>query len=80
MSRRIRDAMVAFAEQGCRFLAPVFVGDQITPHFTVELIKIKSGKDMALTSSSRAEISVPRGHHSYFVRVRPSRDLNACVA
>jgi hypothetical protein len=60
MSRRIRDAMVAFAEQGCRFLALVFVGDQITPHFTVESIQIKSGKDTALValtsiSSTRLE-------------------------
>ena len=85
MSRRIRDAMVAFAEQGFRVLAPVFVGDQITPNFTVESIQIKSGKDTALVRFdidliNQAGISVLRGHHSYFIRVRPGTDLNASVA
>jgi len=75
MSRRIRDAMVAFAEQDCRFLAPVFVGDQVTTHFTVSSIERKPGKDMALVRFdirlvNQAGIVVLQGHHAYLLRLR----------
>lgn len=75
MSRRIRDAMVAFAEQGCRFLAPVFVGDQVTTHFTVSSIERKPGKDAALVRFdirliNQAGMTVLQGYHAYFLRLR----------
>jgi 3-hydroxybutyryl-CoA dehydratase len=76
MSRRIRDSMVAFAEQECRFLAPVFVGDQVTPHFTVASIQQKPAKGAALVRFdvrlvNQTKTLVLQGHHTYLLRLRP---------
>jgi 3-hydroxybutyryl-CoA dehydratase len=76
-SHRIRDAMVAFAEQGCRFLAPVFVGDQVATHFTVSSIERKPGKNTALVRFdirlvNQAGTVVLQGYHAYFLRLRPA--------
>jgi 3-hydroxybutyryl-CoA dehydratase len=76
MSHRLRDAMVAFAEQGCRFLAPVFIGDQVTTHFTVSSIERKPGKNTALVRFdirlvNHAGTVVLQGHHTYFLHLRP---------
>jgi 3-hydroxybutyryl-CoA dehydratase len=77
MSHRIRDAMVAFAEQGSRFLAPVFVDDQVTTHFTVSSMERKPGKNTALVRFdvrlvNQAGTVVLQGHHAYFLRLRPA--------
>jgi acyl dehydratase len=75
MSHRITDAMVAFVEQGCRFLAPVFVGEVVTPHFTVASVEARTGKGSAFV---RFEVSlikgdgtvVLEGHHTYLLLLR----------
>src|SRR5215467_12603065 len=35
MSRQLEDGMVAFVEQRCRFLKPIFVSDSVTSRFEV---------------------------------------------
>jgi len=79
MSRRIEDAMVAFVEQGSRFLKPVFVGDTLTSRFEVASIEPKPPRGAALVrfnvslTNNRDEI-VLEGHHTYLLLLRPSRD------
>jgi 3-hydroxybutyryl-CoA dehydratase len=77
MSRQIEDAMVAFVEQGARFLKPVFVGDILTSSFEVASIDPKPARGLALVrfnvrlSNDRNEV-VLEGHHSYFLLLRAS--------
>lgn len=44
LSQQVEGSMVAFIEQGCRFTAPVFVGDSIRPEFIVESIDASEGR------------------------------------
>lgn len=76
MSERLEHAMVAFLEQGGRFLAPVFVGDTVTTHFTVTAIDRKAGRDDArvrfeIHVVNSARQTVLEGHHIYLLRCRP---------
>jgi acyl dehydratase len=73
MSRRLHEAMVAFAEQRCRFLKPVFVGDVVTSRFEVAAVDHKPGRDTALVRFNvrllnRAGEAVLEGEHSYLLR------------
>lgn len=75
MSRRLHDAMVAFAEQRSRFLKPVFVGDVVTSSFQVAAIERKQGRDAALVRFNvrllnNAGEAVLEGEHAYFLRWR----------
>jgi 3-hydroxybutyryl-CoA dehydratase len=75
MSRRLQDAMVAFAEERCRFLKPVFVGDVVTSSFEVVAIERKPGRDAALVRFNvrllnKAGEAVLEGEHAYFLRWR----------
>jgi 3-hydroxybutyryl-CoA dehydratase len=75
ISRQIEDAMVAFVEEGARFLKPVFVGDTLTGRFEVAAIDPKPARGVALVrfnvslSNDRSEI-VLEGHHCYFLLLR----------
>jgi 3-hydroxybutyryl-CoA dehydratase len=75
ISRQIEDAMVAFVEEGARFLKPVFVGDTLTSRFEVAAIDPKPARGVALVrfnvslSNDRSEI-VLEGHHCYFLLLR----------
>lgn len=76
MSARLEDSMVAFAEQGCRFLAPVVVGATVTTRFEVASIERKSGRDVAFVRFNvrlldDAGATVLEGHHTYLLRCRP---------
>ena len=76
MSRQIEDAMIAFVEQGTRFLKPVFVGDIVRSEFEVASIERKEGRDNALVRfkvrlvNGRGE-AVLEGFHVYLLAVRP---------
>lgn len=75
LSRRLHDAMVAFAEQRCRFLRPVFVGDVVTSRFDVAAIERKPGRDTALVRFNvrlvnKAGEAVLEGEHAYLLRWR----------
>jgi acyl dehydratase len=75
MSQQIEDSMVAFVEQGAKFLKPVFVGDMLQSHFEVSAIERKPGRDKALVrfnvklSNDRGE-TVLEGFHVYLLRTR----------
>jgi len=75
MSRRIEDAMVAFVEQGAKFLKPVFVGDVLQSHFEVQSVAPKPGSENALVRfrvmlvNDRNE-TVLEGFHLYLLRTR----------
>ena len=77
MSRQIEDAMVAFVEEGARFLKPVFVNDTLTSRFEVEAIDPKPARGVALVrfkvslSNDRNEV-VLEGHHCYLLLLRSS--------
>ncbi len=77
LSARLNDAMVAFLDQGCRFLKPVFIGDAVTSSFEVAEVTLKPGRDtgivrFAVTLTSRAGETVLDGHHLYLLRRRPA--------
>jgi 3-hydroxybutyryl-CoA dehydratase len=75
MSRQIEDAMMAFVDEGARFLKPVFVDDTLTSRFEVASIDPKPARGVALVrfnvslSNDRNEV-VLEGHHSYLLRLR----------
>jgi 3-hydroxybutyryl-CoA dehydratase len=75
MSRRIEDAMVAFIEQGAKFLKPVFVGDVLQSHFEVASVATKpdSGKALVrfkVTLVNDRNETVLEGFHLYLLRMR----------
>lgn len=76
MSRRMEDTMVAFVEQGARFVKPVFVGDTLKSRFEVASIERKPGRDKALVRfnvrlvNGRGE-TVLEGFHVYLLSLRP---------
>ena len=77
LSRRLEDSMIAFAEQRCRFLKPVFVGDIVTSSFEVASVDRKPGRDSALVRFNTrllngAGEAVLEGEHAYFLRCRGS--------
>ncbi|MGE3988290.1 MaoC family dehydratase [Pseudorhodoplanes sp.] len=45
LSDQIVESMIAFVEQGCRFLRPVFVGDTVTSRYEVAELLHERGKD-----------------------------------
>lgn len=75
MSRRLHEAMVALAEQRCRFLKPVFAGDVLTSRFEVAGVERKPGRDTALVRFNvrlldQAGEAVLEGEHAYLLRWR----------
>jgi 3-hydroxybutyryl-CoA dehydratase len=77
LSRRLEDSMIAFAEQRCRFLKPVFVGDVVTSRFEVASVDRKPGRDSALVRfntrlTNGVGEAVLEGEHTYFLRCRGS--------
>lgn len=82
MSARLENAMVAFAEQGCRFLAPVFVGETVRVRFAVSSVERKPGRDVALVRFDVRLLdgtgaAVLEGHHTYLLRCRPGAEAVA---
>jgi acyl dehydratase len=82
MSRRLEDAMVAFVDQGARFLKPVFIGDKLTSQFEVASVQRKDGRDNAIVRfnvrlvNARNE-TVLEGHHAYLLLCRPNDEETA---
>jgi 3-hydroxybutyryl-CoA dehydratase len=77
LSDRLTDAMVAFLDQGCRFLKPAFVGDTVTSAFEVAEVKIKPDRDtgivkFSVTLTNQEGETLLEGHHLYLLRQRPA--------
>ena len=73
LSHRLETSMIAFLEQGCRFLKPVLVGDPVHAEFKVARLQRKGDKGVLRLQVSlvnqRGE-QVLSGHHAYLVRCR----------
>jgi len=71
----LEDSIVAFVEQSSRFLAPVFIGDTISPeHEVVGLERRRSAGLLTLRvllRNQRGE-TVVEGQHRYLIAYRPS--------
>ncbi|HWW47317.1 MAG TPA: MaoC/PaaZ C-terminal domain-containing protein [Xanthobacteraceae bacterium] len=77
MSHQLEDAMVAFVDQGARYLKPVFVNDTLTSRFEVASIDRKPGRTAALVRFNVSLINqhdeiVLEGHHSYLLQCQAS--------
>jgi 3-hydroxybutyryl-CoA dehydratase len=77
MSRQLRDSMIAFVEQGARFLHPAFVGDRVRSEFVVDKVDIKPGKGLAVVRFAVRLVREPdepllEGHHTYLIHKRPT--------
>ena len=75
VSKHLEDAMIAFVEQECRFLKPVYVGDRLKPVFRVASVDVKPGRGMALVSFEVKLINaeneaVLRGKQAYLLKTR----------
>jgi 3-hydroxybutyryl-CoA dehydratase len=73
LSHRLHESMIAFLEQGCRFLGPVVVGDTIYPEHEVATLEPKGDRGVvrlaARIRNQRGEV-VLDGYHVYLVRRR----------
>jgi 3-hydroxybutyryl-CoA dehydratase len=79
MSRRLEASMIAFVEQGARFLRPAFVGDRVRAQFTVAARDMKPSKGAAIVRFSvrlldEAQEPLLEGHHTYLIRSRQSAE------
>lgn len=75
LSQRLEASMIALVEQGCRFTAPVFVGDGITPSFVIESIDTPDGGRsgrirMAVDMVKDDGTSCFKGFHTYQMQRR----------
>lgn len=73
LSHRLERSMIAFAEQGCRFLRPVLLGDTVHPEFEVVGLERKGDRGVlrlgVKVTNQRGEV-VLEGHHVYLIRCR----------
>jgi acyl dehydratase len=73
VSARLEASMIAFAEQGCRFLKPVLLNDTIHTEFEVSGLERKRDRGvvrLAVTVVNQRAETVLSGHHVYLVRCR----------
>jgi acyl dehydratase len=76
MSQQMEDAMIAFVENGFKFLKPVFVNDTVTSHFNVVSVDKKPDRNMAFVRfgvylANQNGEKVLEGHHTYVIRLTP---------
>ncbi len=74
LSDRLRESMVAFLGQDCRFLKPVLIGDAVRTELEVEAVERKSGGLGMVRFIVRAvldsgEVALT-GHHSYLLKCK----------
>lgn len=74
-SERLHDSMVAFLEEGFRFLKPVFPGDVVRPRFEVKEASAREGSSsgrvrIAVRLENQHGEAVAEGFHEYLVRRR----------
>lgn len=74
LTHRLHASMIAFLEQGCRFLAPVLIGDTLHPEHEVIALEAKGERGVvrlaARIRNQRSEV-VLDGYHVYLIRRRP---------
>ena len=73
LSDRLHASIIAFVEQGCRFLQPVFAGDTLRSSFEVAELVPKEGRDFGIVrfkvdlTNQQGEI-VLSAIHAYMLR------------
>jgi 3-hydroxybutyryl-CoA dehydratase len=77
MSRRLQDAMIAFVDQRCRFIKPVFVGDTVSSRFEIVAIERKPNRNAALVRMKVTLVKgddevVLEGEHAYMLLCKPN--------
>jgi acyl dehydratase len=76
LSNNVEDSMVAFLEQGGRFVKPVLLGDTVTPVMEVEEARLASNPANGIVrfsvrlTNQRGEL-VLAGFHTYLIKRRP---------
>jgi 3-hydroxybutyryl-CoA dehydratase len=76
LSAHVEDSMVAFLEQGGKFLKPVLAGDTVTPVMEVETARPTSNPANGIVrfavrlTNQRGEV-VLAGFHTYLMKRRP---------
>jgi 3-hydroxybutyryl-CoA dehydratase len=75
LSARLEHSMIAFVEQGCRFVKPVLLDDTIHAEFEVTGLEPKRDRGLLRLGvtivNQRGEI-VLDGHHAYLLKRRPA--------
>ena len=75
LSDRLEKSMIAFLEQGMKFLGPALVGDRVTTEFAVKDVALKPAKKSGVVTfaisvtNDRGENLVD-GFHRYLLRMR----------
>src|SRR5262249_28149122 len=73
ISSRLEEAMIAFVEQGCRFLKPVLLDDTIHAEFEIAGLERKRERGLLRLAvklvNQRGEV-VLEGHHAYLLKCR----------
>ena len=76
LTTHVQDSMIAFLEQGGKFLKPVLSGDTVTPEMEVEQMRLASnGKNgvvrFAVRLQNQRDEQVLTGFHTYLIKRRP---------
>ena len=77
LTDRLEEAMVAFLEQGCRYMKPVLASDVLRSEFVVKQIERRADRDWGTLRfqvrllNHKVE-AVLEGHHLYMIRSRSS--------
>jgi len=73
LSHRLEQSMIAFVEQGCRFLRPVLLNDTVHPEFEVIALERKGDRGLlrlgVKLANQRGEV-VLEGYHVYLLKCR----------
>jgi 3-hydroxybutyryl-CoA dehydratase len=72
-AQRLESSMIAFLEQGCRFLKPVLLGDSVHAEFEVAGLERKGDRGvlrLRITLVNQRGEEVVEGHHLYLLRCR----------
>ncbi|MFQ5899563.1 MAG: MaoC family dehydratase [Candidatus Methylomirabilia bacterium] len=75
LAHRLHASMIAFVEQGCRFVKPVFIGDTIYPEHEVAGLERRADRGLVRLNTritNQGGDTVLEGYHVYLVRCRPS--------
>jgi 3-hydroxybutyryl-CoA dehydratase len=73
LAYRLEESMIAFVEQGCRFLKPVLVKDTVHAEYEVGGLERKGDRGvlrLAVTMINQQAEVVLEGHHVYLLRCR----------
>jgi 3-hydroxybutyryl-CoA dehydratase len=73
VSHRLQESMIAFVEQGGRFVRPVLIGDTVHAAFAVTGLEPKRDGGLlrlAVTIRNQRDEVVLEGHHAYLLRSR----------